>query len=240
MGIVILMSAADEKQRLIHELEQAHPEWKAKGPRLQPIRSVLETMMEKVPTETYSHDPWWIMRVQPNSYKTAADSLRREGFESYSPTYKILGPQPLRLIPPKKRHQAGLYRREVRKYRFDGYYFIRRMWGHYDLNRLFDLDGCGSVVLSTGSIALVQDYDIELMRLAEMDGTMDEVQVETYRGYKVARLPDDGSDQWTGSSRIIGRLDDRGKTTLFVERMGRIARLISQADPAGVTLGAKL
>lgn len=219
----------DSNEALKRQIEDEHPEWRVPRDMPKPIRDVLQAMLdEKLPVEDYSHDPWWIARVAPNAYRTAAESLKREGFESYSPTYKVIGPLPLRHIPPKKRHQAALYKREIRRRQFDGYMFIRRMFGHFDINRLFDLEGCGAVVRSAGSIALIPDYDIELMRLIEADGSMNEVQVETYKGYKVTKLDD---QQWVGTSKIVGRLDGSTKTVIFVERMGRIARLITEADP---------
>lgn len=221
------MQMAADKDDLKRRIEAEHPEWKQPKNMPRPIASVVGSMLQVLPTEDYAKDPWWIMRVQPNAYASAANSLKREGFESYGPTYKVLGPMPLRMIPPKKRHQSGLYKREVRKRRFEGYLFIRRMFGRFDVNRLFDLDGCGSIVKDGERNAIVFDYEVELMRLAEVDGTFDEVQVETYRGYKVNRLDDDR--QWTGQTKVIGRLDDSNRTVLFVERMGRIARLISEA-----------
>lgn len=227
----MLARTDDEKETLKRQIEDEHPEWRATRSMPMPIENVLRSMVETLPTEDYSHDPWWIMRVEPNSYRTAQESLKRNGFESYSPTFKVIVPMPLRMIPPKKRHQAALFKREVRKQRFEGYAFVRRMFGVYDSNRLHDLDGCGSIVKSAGSIALVMDLEIELMRLVEEDGTQDQVIIETYKGYKVARLPD--GQQWVGKSRIVGRLDDSGGTVLFVEHLGRIARLISQADPTG-------
>lgn len=227
------------KEALKRKIEDDHPEWRETRPMPMPIRDVLKGMIEdRLPVEDYAHDPWWIMRVQSNCYRTAEDSLKREGFESYSPIYKVLGPTPLMLIPPKKRHQSGLYKREIRRRRFDGYIFVRRMFGVYDANRMFDLNGCGAIVKIAAPLdevnetrfvpALVPDHEVELMRLIEADGTMDEVQVESYRGYRVTRLSD---QQWVGQSKIVGRLDEQSKTVLFVETMGRIARLIAQADP---------
>jgi len=225
----MLANTDPEKEAMKRQLEDEHPEWRESRPMPKPIENVLRSMIETTPIEEYCHDPWWIVRVKTNSYKTAENSLKREGFECYSPTFKVLTSVPLRFVPPKKRHQATLYRREIRRRQFDGYIFVRRMFGNFDLNRMFDLDGCGAIIRAAGTIGLVLDYDIELMRLVEMDGTMDQVTVETFRGYKVTRLNDD--QQWEGSSKIIGRLDDSQRTVLFVERMGRIAQLISRADP---------
>lgn len=225
------MFADTDKELLKRRIEAGHPEWREARPMPKPIRDVLKSMVEeKLPTEEYAHDPWWIMRVQPNSYRAAEDSLKREGFECYSPTFKVIEPMPLMFIPPKKRHQANLYKREVRRRRFDGYIFVRRMFGSFDVNRLFDLSGCGGVLKSAGHLALVSDVEVELIRLVEADGTMDEVVLERHRGYRVTKLA--GGAQWTGKSKIVGRLDDPSKTVLFVETQGRIARLITHADPA--------
>lgn len=225
------MLMATDKETTIRELEEQHPEWREPSHHLKPVSAVLQAMIEGELREDYAIDPWWIMRVQPNMYRTATASLLREGFECYAPTYRVLSRAPLREIPPKKRHQAHLFKRETRKRRFEGYMFIRRMFGCYDVNRLFDLQGCGSIVMNASSPALVYDYEIELMRLVEADGTFDEVQVETYRGYKViAPQAEKSADKWMGKSRIVGRLDDSQRTVLFVERLGRIARLITEAD----------
>lgn len=218
-------------EALKRQMEADHPEWFEPRSVLQPIKTVLAAMLEPEiePFEDYAKDSWWIMRVPHGAYKTAEASLLRVGIESYAPTYKLLSQMPLRMVPPKKRGNAALYKREVRKRLFEGYLFVRRMLGSYDINRLFDLDGCGGLVTNASSTALVYDYEIELMRLAESDGRFDQVRVETHRGYKVARLPEDGSDQWVGESKIVGRIDSSDKTILLVKRMGRIARLISEA-----------
>lgn len=219
------------KEALKRKIEDDHPEWRERRPMPMPIRDVLKGMIEdKIPVEDYAHDAWWIMRVQPNCYRAAEDSLKREGFETYSPTYKVIEPMPMRFIPPKKRHQSNLYKREARKRRFDGYAFVRRMFGCFDVNRLFDLNGCGALIKTAGHPALVSDLEVEVMRLCEADGTMDEIVVERYRGYRVSKLA--SGTQWTGQSKIIGRLDAADKTVLFVETQGRIARLIAEADPA--------
>jgi hypothetical protein len=209
---------------------------------LKPLKQVLDQMLriDSLPLEEYAKDAWWIARVRSSMYKTAEHQLVRNGFESYVPTYKSLEPIPLAKIAPKKRSKAHLYRREVRRRRFDGYIFVRRIFGRYDINRLFDLDGCGAVLANAEKIpVLIHDHEIELMRLIEADGTLDEVRVERHRGYKVARLPADGSDRWTGSSKIVGRIDERDKIIVLVQRLGRIVRLISEADHE-VTLRAKL
>lgn len=235
-----MLMVSPTKEELKRQLESEHPEWKEPKLMPKPLASVVQDMLQEqaTPREEYAKDPWWIVRVEPNAYATAENSLQREGFEFYTPTFKVLRPMPLRLIPPKKRHQSNLYKQEVRRRRFDGYAFVRRMFGTYDVNRLFDLDGCGAIVKAGDRYAVVYDYEIELMRSAEATGLMDQVEVETYRGYKVSRIEDD--QRWTGESKVIGRLDESDRTILFVQRMGRIARLIAEADPKGVTLGAKL
>lgn len=221
----------DGKESMKRQLEDQHPEWREPKYKLRPIGEILKSMIDdRPPIEHHSHDPWWIMRVEANRYRAAEQSLRREGFEFYSPTYRILRQMPLRLIPPKKRHNAKMFKIEATRRRFEGYAFVRRMRGAYDANRLFDLQGCGGIVKCAGSIALVHDYEVELLRLVESDGTMDDTLVAAHCGYKVTRLTD--QKQWVGQSRIVGRLDDSHKTVLFVERMGRIARLIQHADPA--------
>jgi hypothetical protein len=199
---------------------------------MRPLKDILAAMLhDELPIEEYSKDAWWIGRIKSGMYRTAEHNLLRSGFETYSPTFKCLEPMPLRMITAKRRHQAALFKREVRRRRFDGYLFVRRIFGHYDANRLFDIDGCGGLLVDgERKPVLISDYDVELMRLVEADGSLDQVHVERHRGYKVARLPADGSDKWTGSSKIVGRIDEFNKTVVLVARLGRIARLIAGAD----------
>jgi hypothetical protein len=179
--------------------------------------------------EIHSLDPWWIARYQPQRKNTAISSLTREGFECWYPTYRSFQQMPLRKIPPKKRHMARQFMVEKRSERMPGYLFIRRATGRYDVNRLFDLQGCGSVVTNSGVPARVADHDIEIMRLAESDGTFDELQ--DHSRYRIAPLDPKALKCWSGNSQLDGRLDETGKMVLKVEAFGRIAKLLALADP---------
>lgn len=216
-----------KRQALNRAREEFGNDWskpKALGPAFEALTSK--------PTElVYSMDPWFLARYEPQLEKTAIDSLNREGFECWYPTYRDVRPLPLRLIPPKKRDQAHLYMRETRKPRFVGYILIRRKFGNFDVNRLFDLKGCGSVVTVGGCIAKIRDYDVELMRLAESDGRFDHQMTRgSAKPYRLTKSADDGRDQWVGQSRALGRLDESGKTSLFVDAYGRVAHIIAGAD----------
>jgi len=194
----------------------------------------LDYLQPESALELHSHDPWLIARYQQQLEKTAMHHLVREGFECWTPSYKDVRQMPLRRIPPKKRRQAAMFVEQVRKKRFPGYIFIRRAAGHFDVNRLFDLRGCGAVVTVSGMPAHVPDLDIELMRLAESDGTHD---VYTFHGRAIAHLKvthlDGDTDikaQWDTISPRKMLLDDSGKLSLTVDAFGRVARLIAQAD----------
>lgn len=198
-----------------------------------PLALVFEALTAKPDGQVYSMEPWYLARYEPQMEKTAIDSLNREGFECWYPTFKDVRQLALRKIPPKKRHQAGLYIEEVRRPRFAGYILIRRLFGYFDVNRLFDLKGCGSVVKLGGCPAKVIDYDVELMRLAEADGIYDAHELHIkHKGYKVTQLQETESKRWVGQSKALGRLDESGRTSLMVDAFGRVAHLIASADPA--------
>ena len=77
----------DGKEALKRQLEDQNPDWCEPKYKLRPIGEVLRSMIEeRLPSEHHAQDPWWIMRVQPNCYAMAENSLRRKGFEFFSPT----------------------------------------------------------------------------------------------------------------------------------------------------------
>jgi transcription antitermination factor NusG len=186
--------------------------------------------------ELHSHAPWWIARYQQNLENTAFHHLRRAGFEHWTPTFKNVRQMPLSKVPPKKRKHAKSFLQQVRKKRFPGYVFIRRAFGSFDINRLFDLRGCGSVVTVSGSAALVKDFDVELMRVAEADGTFDVYQFNSMpmAYFKVDWIKgDDGlKQQWDSIGPTRCRLDDSRRLSLSSDAFGRVSHLIASADPA--------
>ena len=122
----------------------------------------------------HSIAPWFLARYQPNLERTARNSLARAGFECWYPTYLDIRPMPLRKISASKRRLGHLFVQEIRRPRFVGYILVRPLpWCRQDLNRLFELPGCGAVVTLGGKAAKVEDFDAELMRLAEARGVFD-------------------------------------------------------------------
>jgi hypothetical protein len=178
----------------------------------------------------HSLAPWFLARHQPNLVRVACASLTRVGFEAWYPTIVELRPLPLRKIAPTKRHRAAFFLREVRRPRFVGYILIR-MLPHcqWDVNRINELSGCGSIVRFAGTPAKIQDFDVEIMRIAEATGQFDTV---TYAGppgrYRISRT---GADtRWTGQGKqLLGSQDARG-LRLAVDAFGRVARIIEEAD----------
>lgn len=194
----------------------------------------IEGGFEQQQAEVHSLKPWWIARYNQQLERTALHHLLREGFECFSPTYRDVRQQPLRKVPPKKRKNAAMFLVQVRKKRFPGYVFIRRAFGHFDINRLFDLRGCGSIVTVSGQAALVADYDIELMRLAETDGRFDVYQL---RGmplayFKVETLEGDSDlkKQWDTQGPLRMPLAESKDLSLTVDAFGRVSHLIAHAD----------
>jgi hypothetical protein len=121
-------------------------------------------------------------------------------------------------------------RQEIRRPRFVGYVFVRPLpWCPHDPNRLFELHGCSDIVTLGGKAARVEDFDIEIMRIAEARGTFDTVVGGGARGrYRVTAV---GLDQrWTGQGKQL--LDCAGAKTLHlaIDALGRIEQLVDQAN----------
>lgn len=188
-----------------------------------------QTLASRPEGHVYSMAPWWLGRYQPRMEKTAMDSLNREGFECWYPSYRAFRQTPLRHIPPKKRHMASQFITETRNARFPGYMLIRRVFGCFDVNRLFDLKGCGGIVKSGGEVAHIQDYDVELMRLAEADKRFDSYELYSHARFRITPLT--AAEPWMAQCKLLDRVDESGKTSLMVDAYGRVAQLIAQADP---------
>lgn len=188
-----------------------------------------QTLASRPEGHVYSMDPWWLARYQPRMEKTAMDSLNRAGFECWYPIYRAFRQTALRHIPPKKRRMAAQFITETRNARFPGYILIRRVFGCSDVNRLFDLKGCGGIVKTAGDVAKIEDYDVELMRLAEADRRFDSYELYSHGRFRITSLT--SAEPWTAQSKLLDRVDESGRTSLMVDAYGRVAQLIAQADP---------
>ena len=213
-------------------LARAQQEFGQSWSKPKPLAKAFQALTEKPAGKVYSLDPWLLARYLPQLEKTALNSLNREGLIGWYPTYKDVRPTPLSRIPPKKRDQADKYMDEVRKALFPGYILIKRIFGCFDINRLFDLEGCGSIVTVGGCVAHIPDFDVEIMRLAEAYGSFDRFSARgSTKPYRLTRLPEGMDRRWTDQADRLVRLDESGRTSLFVDASGRIARYIASADP---------
>ena len=102
--------------------------------------------------EVHSMAPWWIARAGPNAHKQAKESLTREGFEVWYPKAKIIKHPALNTLPSKTRHRLRHATIESERPIFGPYLFIRRIFGAYDIFRLFDLDGVSGICTRRESI----------------------------------------------------------------------------------------
>ena len=180
----------------------------------------------------HSLAPWFLARYQSGLERTARENLCRVGYENWYPTLVDIRPRPLKTIPPKLRHLAPWFVRKVRRPRFPGYILIRPLpWCRYDVNRLFDLTGCGGIIAIDGLPVKIQDFDIELMRLAEARGQFD---TWTGRGsggkYRITGTVDDSHKEWVEQGQKFLNVDESRKFALLVDAFGRFATVISTVE----------
>lgn len=174
-------------------------------------------------------DPWLIAYSRPRQEHIAKTSLEREGFECWYPLRKIVSTRPLRTISSKTRHRRRFECVEKVEPVLRGYLFIRRLFGWFDLGRIYELSGCGGLCKFGQEDATVQDFHVELLRLAEADGRFNEYHTTVPITYRLSMKPD--PRQWTGTSRLIGRVDRRNKSLQFREEFGRVLRFLEGATP---------
>jgi hypothetical protein len=69
------------------------------------------------------------------------------------------------------------------------------------------------------------------MRLAEADGSFDHYSTRgSAKPFKLTRLSSGMDQRWTDQADRLAKLDESGKTSLFVDAFGRMARYIASAD----------
>jgi hypothetical protein len=187
----------------------------------------------------HSIAPWFLARYQPNLERTARNSLARAGFECWYPTYLDIRPTPLRKISPSKRRLAHLFVQQIRRPRFVGYILARPLpWCRHDLNRLFELPGCGAVVTLGGKAAKVEDFDVEIMRVAEVRGTFDTwVGVGPKGRFRVSPAAVD--QRWIAQGKKLLAVDEARKLHLAADALGRIGRLVDEANGTAFAPEAK-
>lgn len=220
-------------------------------------RALLHAFAELVePTdlvEVHSIDPWWISQSHPNCERVAAESLMREGFEAWYPTYRHFVPKPLRKIASHMRHK---YRDKVEcriKPLFPGYVLLRRAAARHVPVRLFELRGCSGLCVFDGpdgpQPATISDVQVEMLRLRvdnhgatgsafpltqkpawRTDDVMD--RVSDFAVIKSGILEDPKvKNPWAVKGRVAGKLDESLGLSLFIVRGDRTVRVIrSDAD----------
>ena len=177
----------------------------------------------------HSIEPWFVARYQPARERAARENLCRVGFENWYPTIVDVRMMPLRKISPKKRHLAARMVQEIRRPRFVGYILIRPLpWCRWDINRLFDLTGCGSLVVSAGHPAKIEDFDVEIMRLCEARGVFDTV-AAVRPSFRI-RIDEQSHQQWVTLGKKFLNLDETRKFRLCIDALGRIEHVIAQAE----------
>lgn len=187
-------------------------------------------------TELHSLDPWFLARYLPSLEQTARANLTRVGFESWYPSFIDLRQLPLRKIPPRKRHLAQWFVQEVRRPRFTGYILIRGLaWCRYDINRLFDLTGCGGIVTVGGIPAKIQDFDVELMRIAEHFGQFDTFSGSARGRFRIQHL-DTSHNPWVAQGKKLLNLDEARNFGLLLDAYGRFATVVAEAEDQQTTL----
>lgn len=177
----------------------------------------------------HSLAPWFLARCQPGLERAARDNLCFVGYENWYPTIIDVRRAPLRKIPPKKRHLASRMVQEIRRPRFVGYILIRPLpWCRWDVNRLPDLRGCGKLVSIGDHPAKIEDFDVELMRLAEARGQFD-IYATIRSRFRIA-LVERTHHEWISQGVKLLNLDEARKFRLCIDALGRIERIIAHAE----------
>ena len=182
--------------------------------------------------ELHCFDPWWIARCKPKSHHCAKEALTREGFEVWFPQGRLLSKMPDRYVGPKRRKQKQLVLREEVRTPYGDYLFLRRLFGSFSLMRLFDLNGLYGICLTGETPATLNDYEIEMLRLAEYDGKFDRCdQSITAKQLRLAEIRKTKAASDRGITDAITHtiLDTTRQTLLFVEVFGRITRVVAGA-----------
>lgn len=206
------------------------PEVKAELARPVGRRHQRASGMSEDGAELNCFDPWWIARAKTNANRLARESLEREGFEVWYPQGRMLTAMPNWRLSPKRRNQKSrpVLREDVRL-PYGDYIFIRRLFGCYSLLRLFDLNGVGGICMFGETFAKVEDFEIEMLRLAEYDGRFDKCDaVISAKQLQLAEIRKTKAAEDRGIMEPITHtiLDPTQQTILFVEAFGRITRTV--------------
>jgi hypothetical protein len=173
-------------------------------------------------------DPWLIAYSQPRAQRVAKRALEHQGFECWYPLRKVVTTRPLRTLSSKTRHRRRRELVEKIEPVFGPYLFIRPLRADSDCGRIREFNGCGGMCHFGGRVAVLNDYEIELIRLAEANGKFN-IYHETVRGPYRVSLDIDPRSQWDGKTRLIGRLDTASESVEFIDVLDRVIRKIHTA-----------
>lgn len=176
-------------------------------------------------------DPWLIGYSQPRCEHIAKSSLEREGFEVWYPIRKVVSTKAARHLPSKTRHRRRFEVVERVEPVLQGYLFLRRLRGVFDLQRAYELHGVGGLCRGGGQHASLQDYEVEIIRLAEADGKFNTYATTVPGPYRLS--VDVNPRTYLGiTSRDLGsRLDKSGDEVVFTEQLGRVLRKVRSFRP---------
>lgn len=179
-------------------------------------------------------DPWLIAKAEPNREHAAYKSLRREGFEAWFPAGRKIKQMPQRFISSKNRHKKRHVLVEDLRLPYAGYVFFRRLTQAsmaLQLGRLYELDGVLGVCMFGETLAIAEDYEIQMLRFKEDIGSYDVWEVTmTAKEFALAdiRRSDAAKERWDKLPSMLGTLDtNQGRGLHLVEAFGRITRVIA-------------
>jgi hypothetical protein len=179
-------------------------------------------------------DPWLIAKSEPNREHAAYKSLRREGFEAWFPAGRKIKAMPQRFISSKNRHKKRHVVVEDLRLPYAGYVFFRRLTKAsqaMQLGRLYELDGVLGVCMFGETIAIAEDYEIQMLRFKEDIGSYDIWDVAmSAKEFALAdiRRTDAAKERWDKPPTMLGTLDtNQGRSLHLVEAFGRITRVIA-------------
>lgn len=198
------------------------------------------------PLRLHCFEPWMILKARANQEAKAKKSLMNEGFEVYygERIRFIRVTIPAKKISSKTRHRRRSEYRMIERPRpiYPGYLFVRRMWGVFDVYRAYELSGVLGLCVIGESVAMVEDYTVESLRLQEARGRFkcedgDWVELDSFsvstapRDIREAHRQENGGKNGKNEARELKRLDEAGNSILFIEELGRITRIITSRLP---------
>jgi hypothetical protein len=184
---------------------------------------------------------WLIVRVVSGSERRAKAALERAGHEVFYPVGRSIKRVPLRYVTIKKRRaKHRILQVDVRN-PYPGYVFCRPLGGETWSKRQLkgwaagafgDLEGVIGVCMFGDDLALISDWRVELLRIAQDCGDYDRFDpVITLHEFSLAELryTKAAEKHWSAKPRLVARLDSNRSTIHYVEEFGRITRVVAAA-----------